>query len=229
MSDVIGDDVQDHPTFIRQRRNVMVSCLVVITVSVLELRYDTIKVLDVKAGAPWNFDIGWACLIWYFLWRLSQCEPPFKILKEPDGYYQHYIKLKLPTEQELSLETEAALVKANANPLSSVRVESRDNQTGEIRPWKATKANFVGLRDLYPQKGRTSYKLAFEVELLQSNQTQAVIFDRELSHRSKLAMWTWFKGYVAACWRGKYFSEYLLPYLLGLGCIVYCCYHHLVS
>lgn len=221
------EESEDSPTFIRQRRNLMVSSLIVIAIWTLELQYDKIRLLDVTAGAPWNFDIGWAVLIWYFAWRLSQCEKPYNVIGQPDGYYRDFIKLKLPTKQELAQATEAALIKANTNPLSSTRVENRDQQTGEIKSWKATKANFLGLNELNPIKGHTKYKLAFEVETLNPDQKQPVVLDGELSHKTLLAIWTWTKAYLAAAWKSQYFTEYLLPYWLGFCCIFYCCWHHI--
>lgn len=219
----------DGPTFLQQRRNVMVSCVVVIAIAVLDLQYQSIMLLGVKAGTPQHFDVAWAGLILYFVWRLSQCKKPYDIVNQPDGYYRDFIKLKLPTIQERIEATEAALVKANTNPTSSTHVDGRDKLTGEIKTWKATQANYLDLVELYPVKGHTKYKLAFEVETLNPNQKQPVVLDRELSHNTWLAIWTWTEAYLVASWKGQYFSEYLLPYLLGFCCIGYCCYHHWIS
>lgn len=225
VNDIMDSHNEDRLVFERQRRNVMISCLVVLTVYILGIKYEAITVFGLNAAAPQNFDIAWASLIWYFVWRLSQCEKPYKVISKPAGYYRAYISTKLPTNEELIEYGAQAFNKVKANPLANTTVV---NDEGNPEPWHPIEATFTDLAQLQINREYTTYRLVFNVTVTQTA-TQVVVFERQLPHTTALARWAWARSYFVAGWKDQYFSEYLLPYWLGFICVFYCCNHHVVN
>lgn len=226
---------QDSPHFITQRRNVMVSCLVVMTIVVLNLKYDKIRILDVTADSPWNFDIAWAFLVWYFVWRLSQCQQPLMLIDRPKGFYINYLVLTLwntPLSRDLEkraiedhnaeLEKDGPKGILGKFTLENPETHMKENfQVESIKYTGVSDTNFSNVWDI-------SYKYRYELTL-SNKMSYPREFPQTLSHNSMLALYARLRSYIVASWQTHYFTEYLLPYWLGLATIIYCCIHHYIN
>jgi hypothetical protein len=227
------DESEDGPSFVRQRRNVMVSCLVVLAIIVLHLQYKGIRVLDVTAGAPENFDIAWATLIWYFFWRLNQCDAPGRVLSWPQGYAHQYFQSAIPRKEQGEQFKPAAL-EAYENELSKGFRKMRfspDIQTNPTVDELEVKENrFEGMINLSVQPGQpVVYILRYAIII--NRPGHSWLYERPMSIEKNDAFYRkgWSYAYLQAALRKQFFSEYYLPFFLAFICILYCCYHHIVT
>lgn len=226
---------QDSPHFITQRRNVMVSCLVVITILVLNLQYSNIKVLDVTAGSPWNFDIAWAVLVWYFVWRLSQCQQPQMLIDRPKGFYISYLVLTLwntPLSRDLNkraIDDHIAELEKDGPRAILIKFTLANLESHLKENFQVESVKYTGVSDTnFSNEWDLSYKYRYELTL-KNKMSYPREYPQLLSHKSLLSIYARLRCYVVASWTTHYFTEYLLPYLLGLATIFYCCFHHLAS
>lgn len=229
------DESEDGPTFIRQRRNVMVSCLVVITIVVLNLHYGDIKILDVKAGTPQNFDIAWAALILYFMWRLYQCDAPGRVLAWPQGYAHQYVQSTLLARPDGEKYKQAAIdsyyKELKDKGLQAIRVIPTPTtvQRRTDEQMKVKEARFDGMTNLMVQRRQPIiYTLRYMLVLNHENASVQWEHKLTIEKHERLYKWAWTRAYFLSSLRTQYFSEFCLPFVLALVCILYCCYHHVV-
>lgn len=230
VDEIIGGHTDDSMVFTRQRRNVMVSCLIVITIVVLNLHYGDIKVLDVKAGSPENFDIAWAVLLVYFVWRLFQAEAPRRLLFKPSDRFMKFAQTAVKKSSLIEEYKKRALSDTNQTLTESkpIIVITEYGKAPSSEPLKTVGVSFEAVQNFARTTEGVGFDLCYTVHF-NNNSSTSKNYHHVLQKSGWITIASWAKGYLLASWRDQYFSEYLLPFWLGFACIFYCIIHHIAN
>ena len=227
---MIEEALEDSPTFNRQRRNVMICCLVVLAILVLHLQYQDVKVLEVTAGTPKNFDIAWAALLVYFIWRLFQAEAPRKLLFKPSDRFMKFAHKAVKKSSLIEEYKKRALDDTNQTLSESkpIAVIAEYGNATSSELLKTVGVSFEAVQNFAYTTEGVGFDLCYTVHF-NNNSSTPKNYHYVLKQSGWIIVSSWTKGYLLASWRDQYFSEYLLPFWLGFACIFYCIVHHIAN
>lgn len=229
-------DLEDGPSFVKQRRNVMIICLVVFAASFLGLDYSKATLFGVTPShdAAARLPILFAFFIWYFVWRLSQCDIPPDLLQWPQAFAYAYLQEHLPSPDDY-LKAEAEVqdayqreVKekvASQKRFAVSHIPKRSEEELQIKSVESAQVTKLVLNTGHPATYVLEFTLALNYE--HGRETKAIAM--KLLTSDSLYRWAWYRGYVLACFRKLYFTEYVLPYLMGFTVIWYCVVSYALS
>lgn len=222
-------ELDDGPSFGRQRRNVMIISLVVLAASFLKLDYSKLTLFGVTpgVGAADRLPIAFSILTWYFVWRLSQCDPPGNVMSWPRNYLHSYLQEILPLdavkyEEDVKADYYKELkqkgargIKVSPNPTT---VRNRSDEEMQIKSMR-----FDGMMNMNVNSpGPVPYELRYTLFLNHESAETQRVHKLALATDSRLYRRAWARAYLLSMTRKQLFTEYYLPYLLGFTCIGYC-------
>jgi hypothetical protein len=214
----MSDDslISDEARFERQRRNVMVAGSILWALQVARINVASLFPTNAKIGSPRNLELIWGTVILYFMWRLYQVSHDFRAKRR--NQFRQCVPTFL-TRDLLSTPQIAAL-------------------KGEIRQHYEGDPNVPDIKTISFRQDRIALKeyasgdLKYELEATVdwshgsvSTQRHEVVIEEGSPG--------WWRAALRARWslgfNTTYFTEYTLPYLIGVTALGLAFYRYWVS